>query len=493
MKRFILLFLLLFLLFASTVYATDPTVDVKDTGDTLSSDEFNNVVDSVKTKQDKPAEGAFADGDKTKLDGIETGADVTDATNVAAAGAVMQSDVDDTAVNGATTVPISSNWAHDLLNRTVSGITINYPQVADNVFLQAFNSTLSDSGGYTRFRFGVNDSTGNSGALGFTYYGGDNASNYVSLGLDGYSGHSVYFNNAGELCFDDTFATKVFKSGTDLVLEDASNPGGVTLSTLVSGLGTEITSLSCSNYKFFYSLGGGAPLEGVLGEDGKYYRFNGVTSAPTASYILAGDLPTEIDPDKIGTDGTANDKIEAENINIQSADIDGVDSIFWTAAGLDVDGTQCDYSKVTINSGPVQTAIVCTDNDASTIYGAVVMPDGYGGSGADTYTVTFELEYVQTAADTGAMNSDITAMCRRSGDTVNSTWGTEVAIDDAAVSGSNIIDHTTSAAVTPNGTCAGGATLFWRWQLDATGTTTAVATLDILGIKMEFTKVLGDE
>jgi hypothetical protein len=40
-------------------------------------------------KQDKPAEGAFVDGDKTKLDGVEAGADVTDATNVAAAGAVM--------------------------------------------------------------------------------------------------------------------------------------------------------------------------------------------------------------------------------------------------------------------------------------------------------------------------------------------------------------------------------------------------------------------
>lgn len=35
------------------------------------------------------AEGAFVDGDKTKLDGIEASADVTDATNVASAGAVM--------------------------------------------------------------------------------------------------------------------------------------------------------------------------------------------------------------------------------------------------------------------------------------------------------------------------------------------------------------------------------------------------------------------
>jgi len=41
----------------------------------------------------QPAEGAFVDGDKTKLDGIEAGADVTDATNVTAAGALMDTEV----------------------------------------------------------------------------------------------------------------------------------------------------------------------------------------------------------------------------------------------------------------------------------------------------------------------------------------------------------------------------------------------------------------
>ena len=42
--------------------------------------------------QQPPSEGAFVNGDKTKLDGIEASADVTDATNVNAAGAVMNSD-----------------------------------------------------------------------------------------------------------------------------------------------------------------------------------------------------------------------------------------------------------------------------------------------------------------------------------------------------------------------------------------------------------------
>lgn len=43
--------------------------------------------------QQPPSEGAFVDGDKTKLDGIEAGADVTNATNVTAAGALMDSEV----------------------------------------------------------------------------------------------------------------------------------------------------------------------------------------------------------------------------------------------------------------------------------------------------------------------------------------------------------------------------------------------------------------
>ena len=43
--------------------------------------------------QAEPAEGAFVDGDKTKLDGIEASADVTDTANVAAAGALMDNEV----------------------------------------------------------------------------------------------------------------------------------------------------------------------------------------------------------------------------------------------------------------------------------------------------------------------------------------------------------------------------------------------------------------
>jgi hypothetical protein len=71
---------------------------------------------TISTLQVKPSEGAFANGDKTKLDGIEASADVTDATNVNAAGAVMNTDTstssmdfvideDNMSSNSATKVP----------------------------------------------------------------------------------------------------------------------------------------------------------------------------------------------------------------------------------------------------------------------------------------------------------------------------------------------------------------------------------------------------
>ena len=43
----------------------------------------------ISGKQDILSEGAFVDGDKTKLDGIETGADVTDAANILSSGGVI--------------------------------------------------------------------------------------------------------------------------------------------------------------------------------------------------------------------------------------------------------------------------------------------------------------------------------------------------------------------------------------------------------------------
>jgi hypothetical protein len=71
------------------------TLDESSTGAllNLSGSAIVFVTAAAEDIQQPPAEGAFADGDKTKLDGIESSADVTDATNVTAAGALMDSEV----------------------------------------------------------------------------------------------------------------------------------------------------------------------------------------------------------------------------------------------------------------------------------------------------------------------------------------------------------------------------------------------------------------
>ena len=52
-----------------------------------------STISDAATVQLKPSEGAFANGDKTKLNNIEASADVTDTANVTAAGALMDSEL----------------------------------------------------------------------------------------------------------------------------------------------------------------------------------------------------------------------------------------------------------------------------------------------------------------------------------------------------------------------------------------------------------------
>lgn len=158
---------------------------------------------------------------------------------------------------------------------------------------------------------------------------------------------------------------------------------------------------------------------------------------------------------------------------------------FVPAAAFVGDGTNCptSASAVTINSGPKVYTMICGSGANGDMDFDAVMPMDWDGG-----TLVFEPSYTQTAANTSAMNSDIKAQCRGAGETPSSTWGTAVAIDDAAVTGSNAEDKTASAAVTPAGTCAAGDHLFVRYTLDVTGTTTPEATLNFYGVGVYYSK-----
>ncbi len=187
------------------------------------------------------------------------------------------------------------------------------------------------------------------------------------------------------------------------------------------------------------------------------------------------------------TDGTGDAEIVLPDDSIGSSEIDTiVESFVWPAGAMVSDGTNCAAaaSNTIGTNGPAYT-VICTDNDASTVYGDLLMPDSWNGG-----TVVFKIAVIQDAADTGNLQADISAQCR--GDTeAAGGFGTEIAMDDT-MTGSDAVNIVASAAVTPTGTCAGGDWLQWRWQMDAAGTTTAVATLNIMSMVMEWTSTVGD-
>jgi hypothetical protein len=159
----------------------------------------------------------------------------------------------------------------------------------------------------------------------------------------------------------------------------------------------------------------------------------------------------------------------------------------WFGAGaLSTDGTQCAApAEVTINSGPKIWTVICTENDAATLYWSLKTPDNWDGG-----TFTVDHVYIQTAADTGSMLGELSAQCHGNGETVDSSWSAAVELDDAAVTGSNKNDMITSTAITPSGTCAAGDMVYFRWQYDATGNpTTAAATLNHVGFRVEYSEV----
>lgn len=138
------------------------------------------------------------------------------------------------------------------------------------------------------------------------------------------------------------------------------------------------------------------------------------------------------------------------------------------------DGTNCPArpTVATVGNMPMPTYI-CTENNSSRLRTKVKMRNDWDGG-----VIYVELHYAQTAADTGSVAYEVAAACRASGTAFNGTYGTEVEVDDAAVTGSGAIDSTLSAAITPNGTCAAKDWLFLYVDVDATDNpTTAAATL----------------
>ena len=131
----------------SKLSGIEASADVTDTANVTSSgalmdSELSDLAGvkgvTISTLQVKPSEGAFANGDKTKLDAIEASADVTDTANVTSSGALMDSELTDLA--GVKGVTIST-----LQVKPSEGAFVNGDKTKLNSALQNFNGLSTTS------------------------------------------------------------------------------------------------------------------------------------------------------------------------------------------------------------------------------------------------------------------------------------------------------------------------------------------------------------
>lgn len=208
------------------------------------------------------------------------------------------------------------------------------------------------------------------------------------------------------------------------------------------------------------------------------------TPTPTAE----GDLQWDTDDNQIAIgDGTATQIVPTGNKR----------SMYLPAGGWWTDNAQCiDPAGYQINSGAKQSVVTCTDNNAATFWApSIDMPDGWDGG-----TIVVELVAVNAQAiPNGTYAFDISAQCIRDGngttDVYNNTWGTTQAADFTE---SNYAQYeaqqSSTTAITPSGTCIGGAQLNIRGVVNATryATTDTTTNFKLLGLKVVWTMKKGD-
>lgn len=209
------------------------------------------------------------------------------------------------------------------------------------------------------------------------------------------------------------------------------------------------------------------------------------TGAITAGHVLTVDANGLIVDGGVAGSGTWTDSSTSTGTNktLVATEAGGTNTIttgiaaYWDGGAIVPDGTNCtDATKTTINSGPTEYVVVCADNNSSTFDGSLMLKQAVA-------TVTFTLTVNDVDSSSQHFAGGFKAQCRNNNTTVNSTWGTAQTVDITMATANNNYTGTTSA-VTPNGTCSAGATLFWRFTVDAT-TNTDDGDARVIGVLMK--------
>ena len=280
----------------------------------------NASLDLADSAQQPPSEGAFVDGDKTKLDGIEAGADVTDTTNVTSAGALMDSEVTNlaqvkafnssdyaTAAQGATADSAlqPSDIASGTITPRADDIDLSGGSDGDVLTVQAdgslaletpsggsgntFNDIYIDQSGGTSDTYGVLAGTINGSNKVFTVSEGEYATGTLKVWLNG----QLQTQGSGEDFVETTPASGTFtlgvapESGDEITAEYqlvVTNSNTLVSTTterfeMTVAISDETTDLTTGTAKLTFRMPRAVTLTAVRAS---------VTTAPTGANLVIG-------------------------------------------------------------------------------------------------------------------------------------------------------------------------------------------------------------
>ena len=227
---------------------------------------------TISTLQVKPSEGAFADGDKTKLDGIEASADVTDTANVTAAGAVMDSELTSEASVKAINQGLATSNSPTFVGLTLTG----------NLEVQGTTTTIDS----TTIDLGDNilAVNGTGAALGGLHVNDSNGPASGSILWDGATNQWIAGASGSE--------SKLFLKGGD----DSLLSGSAQIASDISG---SVTSLSASLSSRIANQSQTITLSADSGDNDTY------TTGETLTFAGGNGISTVVSDNNISINGVA--------------------------------------------------------------------------------------------------------------------------------------------------------------------------------------------
>ena len=338
-----------------------------------------NLISSVATTT---ANGLMSSSDKSKLDGIEANADVTNATSVEAAGALMDSEITDLA--GIKGVTISTLQVKPSEGAFADGDKTKLDGIAANA--NNYSLPTAASGTLGGIKVGTNLSIDENGVLSSANTTYNNATTNAA-GLMSTTHYDKL--EAIEALADVTDATNVLAAGAVMDTGDQTIAGAKTFSSTITG---SIDGNAATATKAQVTLNNTTNESNVI-------AFVANASATTGTHDLEMDENLTYNP---STDTlTAPNLVASTGITgtLQTAAQPNITSV-GTLNSVDIDGGAIDGTAIGANSASTGKFSTLNASDATTLDGAVTL----GNASSDAVTVEGTITVKNTATFTGVIH-----------------------------------------------------------------------------------------